>query len=202
VKSEYLSPKLYHNLYSKMTPDNVLALRVSLETGLRIDDVLRLKKENFKTLRKFVYTAKKTGKKGTKTISKDLSGQIWDRMIPKSGYIFPGRKPGKHRTRQAVWLDLHRACERAGLREHVSPHSARKTYAVELRKSEGLPAVQRELQHERQGTTMIYAFADLLRGSEAGERSDAFSGVDLDALAEKIARRVVELLKETKPPAS
>lgn len=200
MKSEYLAPKLYDNLYSKMTPDNVLALRVSLETGLRIDDVLRLKKDNFKTLRKFVFIAKKTGKRGQKTVSKDLSDQIWARNIPKSGYIFPGRKAGKHRTRQAVWNDLRQACERAGIREHVSPHSARKTYAVELRKSEGLPAVQRELQHDRQGTTMIYAFADLLRGEAAGKTLGAPVDFDLDALAEKIARRVVELLAEMKNP--
>lgn len=196
MKSEYLDPKRYARLYQLMTPHNVLALRLSLETGLRIDDVLRLKKTDFVNSRNFVFTAKKTGKKGRKRISKDLSDQIFALCSQSSDYLFPGRKRGKHRTRQAVWKDLHQAVERAGLREHVSPHSARKTYAVELRKTEGLPAVQKELQHDRQATTMIYAFADLLRGTGA-ERSDV-GGVDLDALAEKIARRVVELLGEMK----
>lgn len=200
MKSEYLKPQQYQRLYQVMQEDNVLALRVALETGLRIDDVLRLKRSDFSDLRKFVYYAKKTGKKGTKRISKDLSDRIFSRLFTNNshpeGYLFPGRKAGKHRTRQAVWKDVRRACERMGIREHVSPHSARKTYAVELRKSEGLAAVQKELQHDRQSTTMIYAFADLLRSDRTQK------DVDLDELAEKIARRVVELLDERRTPAS
>lgn len=200
MKSEYLSPKMYARLYELMQPSNVLAMRVALETGLRIDDVLRLKKSDFVNSRNFVFYAKKTGKKGKKRISKALSDRIFANCSHDSDYLFPGRKRGKHRTRQAVWKDLTQAVERAGLREHVSPHSARKTYAVELRKSEGLPAVQKELQHDRQSTTMIYAFADLLR-SGGSSPSDG-GGVDLDALAEKIARRVVELLQQNKAPGS
>ncbi len=197
MKSEYLNPRLYDRLYQCMQPENVLALRLAVETGLRIDDVLRLKHSDFVNSRKFVFYAKKTGKKGTKRISKALSTDIFTTYSQRSGnsdYLFPGRKRGKHRTRQAVWNDLHNAAQRMGIKEHVSPHSARKTYAVELRKTEGLAAVQKELQHDRQSTTMIYAFADLLRGGP-GDRFD----FDLELMAEKIARRVVELLKEQPP---
>ena len=202
--SEYLKPQAYKKLYQVMQPDNVLALRLALETGLRIDDVLRLRRRDFVNLRKFVYIAKKTGKKGTKTISKDLSDRLFSRFVTNCSqdfFLFPGRSPGSHRTRQAVWKDVRQACDRMGIREHVSPHSARKTYAVELRKTEGLATVQKELQHDRQSTTMLYAFADMLRGAEgSGAGKSDTTGIDFDALAEKIARRVVELLAKMKTP--
>ena len=39
MRTDYLNPQLYNRLYACMTYENVLALRVSLETGLRIDDI-------------------------------------------------------------------------------------------------------------------------------------------------------------------
>ena len=42
MRTDYLNPALYNKLYTVMTYENVLALRVSLETGLRVGDVLAL----------------------------------------------------------------------------------------------------------------------------------------------------------------
>ena len=174
-----------------MQRDNVLAIRVSLETGLRIDDVLRLKWENFTNSTKFTYFAKKTGKKGVKKLSKLLKSEIFSRDVHGSEYLFPGRKRGTHRTRQAVWKDIKKAADLLGVQLNASPHSARKTYAVELRKTEGLPAVQRELQHSDMNTTMLYAFADLAR---TGKREPIPPSEDLIFFADLVAKRVVELL--------
>lgn len=203
MKSDYLKPGTYNELYRVMQRDNILAIRVAVETGLRIDDVLRLKWENFEKGTKFTYFAKKTGKKGVKKLSKLLKTQLFQRDVNGSDYVFPGRKRGSHRTRQAVWKDIKKAADLLGVPLNVSPHSARKTYAVELRKTEGLPAVQRELQHGDMNTTMLYAFADLAR---AGKREAIPAGEDLIALADLIAKKVVELLlpelnnqKEKKP---
>ena len=193
MKSDYLKPTTYNELYRVMQRDNVLAIRLSLETGLRIDDVLRLKWENFKKSTQFTYFAKKTGKKGVKKLSKQLKNEIFGRDTQGSEYLFPGRKRGTHRTRQAVWKDIKKAADLMGVPLNVSPHSARKTYAVELRKEEGLPAVQRELQHSDMNTTMLYAFSDLARG---GKREPIPPTEDLIHFADLVARRVVELLLE------
>lgn len=187
MKSDYLDPRIYEKLYHVMQYDNILALRVALETGLRINDVLQLRWDDFKRDGKFSYIAQKTGKKGTKSISKELYQRIFAR---KSGqiYLFPGRKRGRHRTRQAVWKDIKKAAAALGVSGNASPHSARKTYAVVLRRREGMAAVQRELQHDRMDTTMLYAFSDLLAQNEI------HAGTTTAPDAEQIARRVVELL--------
>lgn len=188
MKSDYLDPQVYEKLYHVMQYDNILALRVSLETGLRIDDVLRLRWDSFKKGTKFTFTAKKTGKTGTKSISKDLYSRLFNRRTA-SPFVFPGRKRGKHKTRQAIWKDIKKAVSVLGIDGNISPHSARKTYAVKLRDTEGLSAVQKELQHDNMETTMIYAFSDLATKTKAGG-----SGTTTASDAEIIARRVVELL--------
>ena len=185
MKSEYFSPGTYEALYPVMQYENVLALRIALETGMRIDDVLRLKWDDFYAPQKFMFFAKKTGKKGKKRISKDLYSRLTQKRAKNQKFVFPGRKPGKHRTRQAVWRDVKKAAEAASINGQLSPHSARKTYAVELRKEKGLPAVQKELQHSNRETTMLYAFADVAGRCGADGSPE---------LSERIARRVVELL--------
>ena len=196
MKSDYLKPQIYEELYRVMQRDNILAIRVSVETGLRIDDVLRLKWENFGKSTQFTYFAKKTGKKGVKKLSKRLKTELFSRKTKNSPFVFPGRKRGSHRTRQAVWKDIKKAADLMGVSLNASPHSARKTYAVELRKTEGLSAVQKELQHSDMTTTMLYAFADMAR---AGKREPIPETCDLIELVDLIAERVVELLRKGLP---
>lgn len=187
MRADYLRPQTYSRLFFLMQYPNVLALRLSLETGLRIDDVLSLKPAALAGTN-LSYVAKKTGKPGKKKVSATLAREI--RGQASKAWLFPGRKEGNHRTRQAVWRDVKKAAKTLGLDENVSPHSARKTYAVQLRKEEGLAAVQKELQHSHGDTTMLYAFADL-----AG-RGQAISSQDPEILAELIAEKVVEKLSK------
>lgn len=198
MKSMYLTPNLYNKLYSHMTYDNVLAIRVSLETGMRIDDVLSLKRCNL-IGRKICYTAEKTGKPDKKPISQGLLYMLYKNLDTDrlDEYIFKHRlNPKKHRTRQAVWKNLKKACGEVGLERNVTPHSARKSYAVELFKDKGLKITQQELQHDNASTTMIYAFSDLLCND--GERNK-INDIDFDSLCETIAERTVELLIEKIP---
>ena len=48
------------------------------------------------------------------------------------------------------------------VRAHLSPHSARKIYAVAEMRRGGLERVKRLLQHESEAVTLIYAMADEL----------------------------------------
>jgi integrase len=164
-------------------------MRVALETGLRINDVLTLKSGALNGT-SIKYTASKTKKSGVKKISKDLAQKLKNRTVGDT-YLFPGRIAGAYRTRQAVWKDIKKACELQGVKEQISPHSARKTYAVELRKKEGLPAVQKELQHSRGDVTMLYAFADLVTVNPAENEK-------MEKWAEIIAEKVAEKLNERK----
>lgn len=191
MRTDYLNPQLYNRLYACMTYENVLALRVSLETGLRIDDVLSLRAAQI-VRRTICGTAEKTDKPYKKTISADLAKRLAALTPNKGGYIFPHRLDSmRHRTRQAVWNNMKMAAHRLGVELNAAPHSARKTYAVEMFKDKGLEQTQRELQHDRISTTMLYAFSDMLCGTEHKTQDI----VDMDAFAEIIAEKVVEKLK-------
>lgn len=175
-----------------MTYENVLALRVALETGLRIDDVLSLRADQI--VRRTIYgIAEKTDKPYRKTISAELAKRLGSLTPNKGGFIFPHRlDPTKHRTRQAVWSNMKKAAALMGVKLNAAPHSARKTYAVEMFKDKGLEQTQKELQHDRISTTMLYAFSDMLCGTEHKTQDI----VDMDAFAEIIAEKVAKKLEK------
>lgn len=193
MRTDYLNPQLYNRLYSVMTYENVLALRISLETGLRIDDVLSLTAEQLRgrTLRG---SAEKTGKPYKKVISADLAKRL--KALNRTGYLFPHRtKKGEHRTRQAVWANMKKAADVMGVELNAAPHSARKTYAVEVFQDRGLDAAQKELQHDRLSTTMLYAFSNMiLQGNCDNSSQNAPNSIDLEEFATLIAKKVVEFL--------
>jgi integrase len=175
-----------------MTYENVLALRVSLETGLRIDDVLSLRASQV-VRRTICGTAEKTDKPYKKTISADLAKRLAALTPNKGGYIFPHRlDPMRHRTRQAVWVNMKKAAVLMGVKLNAAPHSARKTYAVEMFKDKGLEQTRKELQHDRISTTMIYAFSDMLCDSQRKPQDI----VDIEAFAEIIAEKVAQKLQK------
>lgn len=171
-----------------MQYENALALRLSLETGMRIGDVLSLTKDqlNGQTI---IFTAQKTGKKDKKVISVDLAKRL--KQISGKEFIFEGRFGDKPRTRGAVWKDVKKASKILRLTENVGCHSARKTYAVELYKNKGIGTVQKELQHDNMDTTMTYAFADLLTSHDVSEGE-----IETDELSEKIAEKVIKKLEQ------
>jgi len=160
VKSEYIDGRVWGGILGSMTGGNALAIAVSLETGMRIGDVLRLKVSHLWD-RSIKYTAAKTGKRAEVQCSERLIAAL--RANAVDGVCFPSRKGSKtpYRSRQAVWKNVRTAADRAGVKPHVSPHSARKTYAVDLCHKQGFKAVQEALQHRYGSTTEIYAFADL-----------------------------------------
>lgn len=194
MRTDYLNPQLYNRLYSCMTYSNVLALRISLETGLRIDDVLSLRFEDLKgrTLRGI---AEKTDKPFKKTISLDLANRL--KRMGHSGYIFPHRtKPNEHRTRQAVWSNMKKAARQLGVDVNAAPHSARKTYAVEVFNDKGIEVAKRELQHDRLSTTVLYCFSNMLSCQE--QQRKTFDLKEIDTICELIAEKVVKKLQENK----
>lgn len=197
MRTDYLNPQIYNRLYAVMTYDNVLALRISLETGLRIDDVLSIRTEQIKG-RTIRGTAEKTGKPYKKVISADLASRL--RALNRHGYIFPHRtKKNAHRTRQAVWANMKKAADILGVKLNAAPHSARKTYAVELLNDKGIDAVQKELQHDRISTTMLYAFSNLLTDNANKKEEICIKMADIEELATIIAIKVVNFLQK-KPP--
>jgi hypothetical protein len=97
---------------------------------------------------------------------------------------------------------MKQAAKRIGVELNAAPHSARKTYAVETFKDGGLPAVQRELQHDRISTSMLYAFSDMLQnGGRPAQVQDCGDLEQLaELIAEKVAVKICHILNKNKTP--
>jgi integrase len=164
MKSAYLDTDTIKKLCKNCSREEWLPFWVSLETGLRIGDVLALKRSQVKP-DGLHFKAQKTGKRGVAKISAKLRA-----ALPQKGkLLFPSpRKCDKPLTRQAAWARIKRAGKRAGIDlEGVSPHSLRKVFAVELYREKGFNAVKDALQHNNAATTEIYSFADWSTGQNA-----------------------------------
>ena len=99
MRSEYLLDREVELILQLLTPENRLVMRTLLHTGLRIGDVLRLKPEQLKP--NFWITEQKTGKRRQVGLPEPLLTDL--RASADSEYVFPGQRPGKPRTRKAVW---------------------------------------------------------------------------------------------------
>lgn len=187
MRTDYIKPSVYNKLYMILQYENALALRLSLETGMRISDVLNLRVEQLEG-RTITYTISKTKKEDKKVISADLAKRLL--QISGKNWLFTGRFGNKPRSRSAVWKDIKKASKILNLSENVGCHSARKTYAVEKFHQDGIAETQKALAHDRVNTTMIYAFSDMLVNDKHP------NAVVDDELAERIADKVMLKLKE------
>lgn len=178
MRSDWVNNDIMGHILSALMTPNRLALIVSLTTGLRIDDVLSLKASQLKT--RMTVTESKTKKKRTIRLSESLldellriSGKIW---------VFEGRCDArKHRTRQAVYKDIKRACKafRVPTTLKVSPHTARKIYAVkQYKRTCSIDKVKSLLNHSSEAVTMIYALADELTRRNSTKREQDFINPD------------------------
>mgnify|MGYP003539143281 CR=1 FL=1 len=166
MRTEWLPKGEMEIILRALSAENRLACEISLATGLRINDVLALTPEKVRKQR-FTLREEKTGK--TRRIR--LPAELVARALALSGqhYIFEHRLNGrKHRTRQAVFKDLKKACANFGIKKNIAPHSLRKIYAVEEYELTGdLKKVQKLLNHSNEAVTMLYAMANSIRKKKA-----------------------------------
>lgn len=162
MRSDFVDTEpLSHILYA-LTPANRLICCVALETGLRVGDIVALK-TSFLEKKSFTITESKTGKKKQIRLREGLKKQL----ISQAGknYVFEHRTDNrKHRTRQAVYNDIKRACKLFRIKGNISPHSLRKAYAVDLyHKCNDINKVMKALNHDNDVVTMLYAMADIMK---------------------------------------
>lgn len=197
MRTDYIDKAKYDLLYLHMTYDNALALRTSVETGLRISDVLSLKPSDIGADR-ISFVAQKTGKAGTARVSLQLAS-----LLRKNGsdrWVFPHRNdPYKHRARQTVWKDVKAAAALLELDgvlhgENVAPHSGRKTFAVEDKRRYGVAHTQEALQHSSRSTTEIYSESDKLVGVPPSYKDLTVVLQRLNTIDKKI-NKLIELLQ-------
>ena len=138
-------------------PRAATILEVEANTGLRIGDVLSLRRGSIikdGTRYRFDIEEQKTGKKRTFTVPNDVYIFIEDYCniagIPEGEIIFPV-------TVRAVQKHLQRVCELLGYK-NISSHSFRKKFASEAYETSGndIELVRRLLQHSSTAITSRY----------------------------------------------
>lgn len=160
MKTDYVNDRNLDLILQLLTYQNRLVCAVALQTGLRVGDIVALKSVTVK--RSFTITEQKTGKKRRVKISESLLREL--NSVKGKIYVFEHRTdPQKHRTRQAVYADIRRACKALRLKQNISTHSLRKHYAVDLMKQyNDIEVVKKALNHDNELTTILYAYADML----------------------------------------
>ena len=193
MRSEYIEREVWQALLPAMPYYTALAMLVSLETGLRSGDIVRIRTEDL-TEDGFRYIAQKTKKEGFAHCSAELLTAL--KAGAENGWCFPSGRLGSknpYRTRQSLWYGVRKAADRAALKAHVSPHSARKTFAVGYYRKKGIKALQEVLQHGDTNTTNLYAFSDMQGATYNRERLIA-------EVSEKVLLRLSEVLEVNLSP--
>lgn len=163
ARTSYASRTQMGHILAAMMPTNALIVRVCMRTGLRVSDVLELKTALLKPRQ--TVRERKTGKSRRVVWSQ----QLYEQMLAQAGryWVFESRTdPRKHRTRQAVYKDIHHVAamyQRTGAvsrSQTIGTHTARKIAAVDAYRKGGIHAAQRLLNHSDPGITLLYALAD------------------------------------------
>ena len=159
MTTEYLLDREVERVLAALMPQNQLIMRMVLRNGMRLSDALEFRTDQLALCG--WYVEKKTGKRRRFGLDARLLADIRAQAGPM--WAFPGRNGQGHKTRQAVWTDVKRAAKAFRLRQHVAPHSLRKTYAVKLLAKYGdIEKVRRNLNHTSTSVTAIYAISDVL----------------------------------------
>ena len=159
MRTKALERDTMEHVLALLTRPNELACRIALAHGLRIGDVLRLRRwqveQDSVTIRE-----EKTGKRRRIRWTELQRRQLLS--IAGDVYVFEGRNdPKKHRTRQAVWKDIRRASEALRLKGGVGTHTMRKSFAVRKYAACGdMRKVKALLNHSNEAITMLYALAE------------------------------------------
>jgi integrase/recombinase XerD len=138
-------------------------LELLYSSGLRVSELTHLKTIDLDLERGFVQCMGKGSKERVVPVGK--VARIWissylEAAGKGSGYLFAGRS-GAPITRQSVWNTIRRHARKAGITDHVSPHTMRHSFATHLLGGGAdLRAIQEMLGHARITTTQIYTQVD------------------------------------------
>jgi integrase/recombinase XerD len=133
------------------------ALELLYATGLRVSELLGLRRAALNTEGRMLLVRGKGGKDRMVPLS-DAARQA-ARALPADGaWLFPGRDPARALTRQGFWVMLKRTALAAGIDPaRVSPHVLRHAFASHmLARGADLRSLQLLLGHADIATTEIY----------------------------------------------
>lgn len=143
-------------------------LELMYATGLRVSELINLKKSDINLEGGFLIA---TGKRSKERVvpmgsySRDAIKRYLEEERPQGQFLFSNKKGGKL-TRQAVWKIIRKYARKID-KTRISPHTIRHTFATHLLEGGAdLRSVQILLGHEDISTTQIYTHIDRKRLKE------------------------------------
>ena len=146
------------NYYLHQNPNrrNYLLIMMGLNTALRISDLLKLQYqdiydfENNKIREHLIVTEKKTKKENVIYLNKEMRSAISEHLEfcchDRTNWIFSSQlQKEKPLSRQQAYRIVKKAAESAGITEHISCHSLRKTFGYFAWKQGVLPTMLMEI---------------------------------------------------------
>ena len=150
-------------------PVRWMLVHLAMNTGLRVFEIAALRLEDVRLSSKPPYIFVHRGKRGKSRdvyIDRELvkhlkefirHKQTWDQSIDQDAPLFSGRGGNPFST-TALHISFKEAVLAAGLRDKLSIHCARHSYATLLYyKTKDLRAVQKQLGHASLNMTTLYA---------------------------------------------
>jgi len=156
-----LAPEEVVQLFTAARPgvERVL-LQTDYALGLRVSELVRLQVPDLDSRRMVVRVHAGKGRKDRLVpLSPKLLEELrayWRAYRPTT-WLFPGKKPGTHRSAASVQRLVQRVARRAGLTKAITVHTLRHSYAThQLEAGLDLLTLQRVLGHQSLKTTAEY----------------------------------------------
>lgn len=173
MRTDYITPQECDELIAALPKEYRPIVICAAETGFRIGDLCRAKWTAYDEAEQtLTLVEEKTGKVRTAGVTPRLRMALDGQRARQTAfekYIFPGREPCKPVSRSTVWRWITRTWSwlHDDSQRVISPHSMRKMYAVERRKAGAeIWEIRDDFNHDRESTTIQYAFADILGRGE------------------------------------
>lgn len=168
-QASVLTDEQMQELMGVLSSSDKLLFGICYYTSCRISEALQLTKEDIVGDR-IIFRAATTKMRKTREvkISRKLGELMLECGLPKTGYLFPGRKKG-YRTRQSADLALRKACDYIGFKG-ISTHSFRRSGLTKLYKQGiPLPTLQKRSGHASIANLSFYLDIDREEVDAAGE---------------------------------
>ena len=138
-----------------------LVIILLYSSGLRLSEVVNLKREDIDVDRNIIFINQGKGKKDRQTILSKKAKEILLKYLCtskfKTNYLFEGRK-GKYSSK-TIQKILENVSKKANIKKKISPHMLRHSFATHLLENGiDIRYIQKLLGHSRLSTTQGYTY--------------------------------------------